>query len=165
MYRRTHLQHTKATLSRPPLLYARPLSTPAPSLRSPPPDLQNDFINSSVAGTLPSPDAQAQFGNPGHLIDGNAYGIAIHGRGVLVNGFGLTLPFTLADTAQDVTLENTRITGVAARVTEVVTISSKETQTPIVDVAGSVFRVDEQVAPNGMLHLDALHTARIEYAR
>jgi hypothetical protein len=127
--------------------------------------LQNDFINSSVAGTLPSPDAQAQFGNPGHLIDGNAYGIAIHGRGVLVNGFGLTLPFTLADTAQDVTLENTRITGVAARVTEVVTISSKETQTPIVDVAGSVFRVDEQVAPNGMLHLDALHTARIEYAR
>ena len=127
--------------------------------------LEDDFIASSVVGTLPSPEAQHQFGNPGHLIDGNAYGIAIHGRGVLVNSFGQTMPSNISEAARSITIENTRIEGVSARVTEVVTICSRDNQKPMVDVAGSVFRIDEIHAPDGSLRLDALHTARLEYAR
>ena len=140
--------------------------------------LEDAFIASVVAGTPLAADHEAStlFGNfettDGKLVDGNAYGIVIHGRGVLVNQFGATQSETFAEDAQDVTLRNVAIRNVLARVNELVTVAmpagGPTEGKPMVGIAGAVLRIDEQNTDpfmgTGTFALDALHTLRFEYA-
>eukprot|EP00937_MAST-01D_sp_MAST-1D-sp2_P006115 g6115.t1 len=142
-------------------------------------ELEDRFVASIVSGTRLSANDEAEklFGNfvtsDGELIDGNAYGIVIHGKGVLVNEFGETqTPGGFATDAQDVTIRNTTILDVLGRVTEVVSVKmpqdgSASAGKPMVDVAGSLVRIDEQHASpfnqNSQFKVDALHRLRFEY--
>jgi hypothetical protein len=140
-------------------------------------DLEDVFIGQFLpGGTELPPDHEARklFDNfdtsDGKLVDGNAYGIVIHGFGVLVNQFGEVQPDTFIDDAQDVTIRNTKIHNVLARVNEVVTVQMPDTDEvqPMLDVAGSVLRIDEQNTDpfegTGTFKVDALHQLRFEYA-
>ena len=131
--------------------------------------LEDNFINAVVQGSDPSPEAEAQFGNvvvsnAQKLVDGNAYGIVIHGHGVAVNQFGETRPSDFSNDSSDVTIRNTEIHDVSARVTEVCTIKNKETGKPMMDVAGSVLRIDDLKDADENFALDTLHRLRFEYA-
>ena len=140
--------------------------------------LEDQFVASKLPGGEmlgAGHEAQKLFGNfdtpDGQLVDGNAYGIVIHGRGVLVNQFGETQSSPFAEDAHDVTISNTKISNVLARINEVVTIDmpagSDAAGKPMVDTAGSVLRIDEQYENpfdgTGAFKVDALHKLRFEY--
>ena len=137
--------------------------------------LEDAFI-ASILNNAPlaaTDEAQRLFGNvataDGLVVDGNAYGIVIHGRGVLVNQFAESQSPDFTEDAQDVTIQNVNINNVLARVNEVVTIKMPTSAgdaagKPMVDVAGSVIRIDEQYDAAGMFQIDALHALRFEYA-
>jgi len=140
--------------------------------------LEDDWVAQFVGGgprLLENHEARKLFDNfdtaDGKLMDGNAYGIIIHGKGVLVNQFAEAQSADFGEDAQDVTIRNTKIHNVLARVNEIVTVNmpvgSAGAGKPMVDVVGSVMRVDEQKTDpfggTGTFILDALHELRFEY--
>ena len=86
------------------------------------------------------PEFALQSSNGKTLVDGNAYGITIHGDGVLIGAFKTTLFCTnTTKKSQDVTIRNVKIMQTMGNVREVVTLRAENGKLQT-DVAGSVVR-------------------------
>jgi hypothetical protein len=131
----------------------------------------NNFRSWHLTGSTLSPAARAAFAMPfapngQQLVDGNAYGITMHGDGVLVGAFGQNMrcsaPCSGAYAAHDILIEDVNISHTAGNVDEVVTLKGSDNK-PMVDIAGSVIRWNE-ITTNGAYTPDALHNFRFNLA-
>jgi len=82
------------------------------------------------------PEEYALFHNPFGVVDGNAYGFVVNGRGVAVNGFPRRPE---RDGSRHVFVSNVEVLGLAAAVTEVPTLDLGSG--PVLDPVGAVFQV------------------------
>ena len=123
-----------------------------------------DHIINNVNSTIA---ASNQFSNPTEgdnpsVVDGNAYGITIHGDGVIVDSFGETHSQNLHG-AEDITVENVTIRNVFARVQEVLSLRGVDGK-PMVDVAGGTVRMTDIWDGVANIEVDPLHEMRFALA-
>lgn len=99
-----------------------------------------------------------------HLVDGNAYGIAFHGKGPLVGSFSQDFNARDSDCSTDITIKNVQIKNVLANVNEVLAPRGIDGK-PMVDVAGGAVRLSEIFNfTTTIMAPDKLHDARFSLA-
>ena len=96
--------------------------------------LMDAYFNTVIHGGPDYAAAEAAFGptlvDGEAFVDGNAYGLSVHGDGVLVNQFGEVFSENSFG-SEDITLKNVRIDNVLATVSEIVSFRGRRRfQTP-----------------------------------
>lgn len=130
------------------------------------------FYATVITGSADAEGAQTAFGNfvvndagvSKRLVDGNAYGITLHGKGPLVGRFAQTINVDETDMSTDIILKNVKISGVLANVNEVLQLRGTDGKA-MLDVAGSTIRLSEIYDfATGIMTPDRLHKMRFALA-
>jgi len=85
------------------------------------------------------PQEYALFHNPYQVVDGSCYGFLVNAFGRASEGFPVYRFIPPADTAKNITIENTHVNRLKGKMNEIVAISHDNK--PIVDPVGAVFQV------------------------
>lgn len=97
------------------------------------------------------------------ILDGSAYAILIHSRGVAVNQFQ-ELENKGQHSARNVFLENLQIENTISDVRETITLFDKKREKPIIDTAGALFNIQEVLNKDGTYKPTLLSSAQIAVA-